>query len=167
VNSHAMGQIRPAFMNAWKRFSEVKSSVADVGKKIGGKVEQNIKTGIFQNACPLRMSYVLNYTGCPIPSAGYPVVSGGDGKWYIFRVNEMMTYLERTFGAPDKTAKPPKVTDFARLQGMMVVKGHGWSNALGHVTLWNGFACSDSCHLFADPDNGTFIPEVAALWKLA
>lgn len=58
---------------------EVNLSVADVGTKIGGKVQDNIKAGIFLNACPLRMSYVLNQMGVPIPSrpyAGILVVKG-------------------------------------------------------------------------------------------
>lgn len=89
-----------------------------------------------------------------------------DGKWYMYRVNDMMTFLEVKFGAPDKTAKAPKTDDFSGLKGLIVVKGNGWSNARGHVTLWNGTPCSDTCHLLADPDNGTFTPEVASLWKL-
>lgn len=141
-------------------------SVKEVGKRIGGKVGYNIEAGIFQNACPIRMSYVLNYNGIPIPRSGYAVVSGDDKKWYMFRVNEMMTFLERTFGMPDRTAKTPKTSDFVGVKGILVVKGHGWSNALGHVTLWDGNVCSDSCHLAADPDNGTFTPEVASLWTL-
>lgn len=161
-----MAQTRPRFGIAWTKFSEVNVPVADVGKKIGGKVEQNIKSGIFQNACPIRMSYVLNYTGVPIPLSTYAVVSGADRKWYMYRVNDMMTFLEKTFGAPDKTSKAPKPADFAGLKGLMVVKGNGWANARGHVTLWNGVTCSDSCHLLADPDNGSFTPEVAALWSL-
>ena len=84
---------RPSFAQSWMRFAEVNVPVADVGKKIGGKVEENIKSGIFQNACPIRMSYVLNYVGVAIPASGYAVVSGADKKWYIFRVNEMMTFL--------------------------------------------------------------------------
>jgi hypothetical protein len=40
--------------------------VADVGKKIGGNVQKNIDAHIFENACPIRMSYVLNKTGLPI-----------------------------------------------------------------------------------------------------
>ncbi|HCC0827642.1 TPA: hypothetical protein M3111_004710, partial [Escherichia coli] len=51
-------------------------------------------------------------------------------------------------------------------KGIIVVKGHGWSNARGHVTLWNGSVCSDQCHLLNDPDNGTFVPEVGILWVL-
>jgi len=73
-----MAQIRPFFGAAWAKFIEVNVPVADVGKKIGGKVEQNIASGVFQNACPIRMSYVLNYTGVPIPRTGYAVVSGAD-----------------------------------------------------------------------------------------
>jgi hypothetical protein len=157
---------RPAFSICWLKFSEVNVPVADVGAKIGGKVQQNIDGGIFQNACPIRMSYVLNYAGVPIPASPYSVVSGADKKWYMFRVNEMMTFLEKTFGKADKSAKAPQPTHFTGLKGLIVVKGHGWSNALGHVTLWNGSVCSDTCHLLADPDNGSFVPEVAALWKL-
>lgn len=41
-------------------------SVADVGRIIGGNVGQNISGGYFENACPIRMSYVLNATGFPI-----------------------------------------------------------------------------------------------------
>ena len=161
-----MAQIRPFFGAAWAKFIEVNVPVADVGKKIGGKVEQNIASGIFQNACPIRMSYVLNYTGVPIPRTGYAVVSGADSKWYMYRVNDMMSFLETAFGVADKTAKSPKTTDFSGLKGLIVVKGSGWSNARGHVTLWNGTTCSDTCHLLADPDNGSFTPEVASLWSL-
>jgi hypothetical protein len=153
-------------MQAWTRFFEVNLPVGAVGRKIGGKVEQNIKAGIFQNACPIRMSYVLNHSGVLIPAAGYSVVSGADGKWYMYRVHEMMAYLERTFGVADQIAKAPTVADFTGLKGIIVVKGHGWSDARGHITLWNGVTCSDTCHLLADPDNGPFTPDVAALWKL-
>ncbi len=101
-------QIRPFFGVAWMKFSEVNLPVPDVGAKIGGRVDQNIKSGIFQNACPIRMSYVLNYTGVPIPQNPYATASGSDGKWYRYRVNDMVTFLETTFGKPEKMAKSPK-----------------------------------------------------------
>ena len=37
-----MAQLRPFFGAAWAKFIEVNVPVADVGKKLGGKVEQNI-----------------------------------------------------------------------------------------------------------------------------
>ncbi|HEU0043320.1 type VI secretion system amidase effector protein Tae4 [Sphingomonas sp.] len=157
---------RPAFAPAWAKFAEVNVKVAGVGTKIGGKVEHNIVSGTFQNACPIRMSYVLNYTGVPVPSAGYHVVSGADKKWYMYRVPEMMQFLERSFGKADATHAAPTPQHFAGKKGILVVRGKGWSNAVGHVTLWNGGMCSDSCHLMEDPDNGTFTPDTASLWVL-
>lgn len=160
---------RPSFNTAWAAFMAVRVPVKEVGIKIGGKVRQNteLANGGFRNACPIRMSYVLNKTGFPIPkSARYAMVSGGDTMQYLYRVEDMMRYLEEAFGKPDKTAKPPTASDFSGMKGIIVVKGHGWLGANGHVTLWNGTTCSDSCHLMSDPDNGTFIPEVASLWKL-
>lgn len=160
---------RPSFNQAWNAFLKVKVSVSEVGKIIGGNVQQNIDmpVGGFQNACPIRMSYVLNMTGFPISKAyGLATVSGADGQQYIFRVNDMMVYLSRRFGSPDKTVQSPKPSDFSGMKGIVVVKGHGWGNAKGHVTLWDGYKCSDSCHLLNDPDNGAFTPETASIWTL-
>ena len=157
---------RPAFAQAWARFREINIPVLEVGAKIGGKVGRNISAGIFQNACPIRLSYVLNYTGSPVPSAGYNVVSGADKRWYMYRVSEMMLFLQRAFGKADVTAPSPKPSDFAGRHGIIAVKGQGWSNAVGHITLWNGSTCSDTCHLLADPDNGPFVPDTASLWIL-
>ncbi|MFT4171043.1 MAG: type VI secretion system amidase effector protein Tae4 [Rhodocyclaceae bacterium] len=147
----------------------VRVPVREVGKIIGGKVQQNIEMskGGFDNACPIRMSYVLNVTGFPIPKTGlHAMVSGADGSQYIYRLVDMMGYLERAFGKPDKTVRSPTEADFARTKGIIVVKGYGWRGARGHVTLWNGSACADSCHLLNDPDNGSFVAEVAHLWLL-
>ncbi|MBJ5024035.1 hypothetical protein JGF43_25155, partial [Salmonella enterica subsp. enterica serovar Agona] len=55
---------------------------------------------------------------------------------------------------------------FIGKKGIIVVKGHGWSNARGHVTVWNGSICADQGHLLNDPDNGPFVPEVGTLWIL-
>ncbi|WP_255553125.1 T6SS effector amidase Tae4 family protein [Denitromonas iodatirespirans] len=66
----------------------------------------------------------------------------------------------------DKDTATPTPDDFSQMQGIVVIKGHGWGNASGHVTLWNGTLCADSCHLLGDPDNGSFVPESGALWVL-
>lgn len=162
---------RPRFTAAWNAFLAVRLPVKMVGAKIGGNVQKNTdldpRLGGFVNACPIRMSYVLNKTRFPIAKSPlYKSVSGADGKQYLYRVTEMMEYLERYFGKPDKHVRHPVPKDFAKMKGILVVKGHGWDNAAGHVTLWNGFTCSDTCHLIDDPDNGKFVPDIAALWVL-
>jgi hypothetical protein len=159
---------RPLQATAWKRFQEINLPVAVVGEKIGGKVGLNIANGIFANACPIRISYMLNYSGFRIarPIAGYSAVSGADRKWYLFRVREMMDYLAATFGEADVTISDPAPVDLLGMQGIMVVRGSGWSDASGHVTLWDGTVCPDHCHLLGDPANGSFTPEIAKLWLL-
>lgn len=159
--------MRPSFGAAWNKFLEIRVDVSDVGNKIGGKVQDNISSGIFQNACPIRMSYVLNYTGISIPLRDkYKVVSGGDKKYYIYRVNDMVDFLKSRFGKPDIIVQNPQPDSFYGKQGIIVFEGVGWSNAVGHVTLWNGNVCSDDCHFIGSPDNGTFVPSKASLWIL-
>lgn len=132
----------------------VRVPVTTVGIIIGGNVQKNVElpVGGFKNACPIRMSYVLNKTGFPIrKDVRYKSVSGGDNMQYLFRVDDMMRYLEDTLGRPDKVVRSPKPADFANMKGIIVVKGHGWDNAKGHVTLWDGARCSDTCHLMNAP----------------
>ena len=161
---------RPSFKRAWAAFMEVNVPVPAVGYLIGGNVRKNIELPYdvgFQNACPIRMSYVFNKTGFLVPKcARYAVVSGADHRWYMYRVPDMLRYLEDTFGKPDKVVKQPKPEDFVGLQGILVTKGRGWRDAVGHVTLWDGGRCSDVCHLTGDPKNGKFVPDVASIWIL-
>jgi hypothetical protein len=162
-----MSSKRPSFAQAWNLFAKIRVSVKDVGNIIGGKVQVNTESGTFKNACPIRMSYVLNYSGFPVPAhQKYAVVSGKDGRQYMYHVNDMMDYLSSTFGAPDITVKSPHLSNFSGKKGILLIQGHGWRDAKGHVTLWNGATCSDTCHLTGDPENGNFIPDRASLWIL-
>ena len=86
------------------------------------------------------------------------MTSGADHMWYLYHVNDMMQYLEAVFGEPDKSAKSTSPADFKGMKGIIVIKGCGWGDAAGHVTLWNGTACSATCHLLHDPENVPFVP---------
>jgi len=162
---------RPNFHDAWRAFSQVNMSVANVGKVFGGKVKENIEIpktedGKWRNACPIRMSYVLNRTGFPIQPGKYEAVSARDGKWYMYRVSDMQLYLQDVFGKPEiEVNRPPVADDFREMKGILVVTGDGRGDARGHITLWNGLKCPDICHLVGD-NNGTFSPRRAALWIL-
>lgn len=158
---------RPNFDVAWRLFAQVNIPVKGVGDLIGGKIKVNTDAGIFQNACPIRISYVLNRVGIPIPRTPYKISSGADGRLYIIRVKDLLVFLEKTFGRPDFSARAPKPLNFAGEKGLLVVKGSGWGDASGHATLWNGTVCSDTCHLVGDAANGSFIPDNAYLWKFA
>jgi len=162
---------RPEFFNAWKRFSQVNVSVPLIGKIFGAKVKQNIEipkkeNGKWTNACVIRMSYVLNRTGFHIQPDKYGAVTARDGKWYMYRVNEMVLHLRDIFGPPDiEVDHVPTSNDFKNMRGILVVMRDGQGDARGHITLWNGSACADICY-FAGDDDETFKARNAALWVL-
>lgn len=144
---------RPTFLRMWKEFTKIygDGTIAIVGEMIGGKVQANIELGAteptqgFTNACAIRMSYCLNYSGVAIPRGEWKTVSGSDGNLYIYRVADLLKFLKYSFGKPDKTIKNPKVTDFDARKGILVFNVN-WSDASGHATLWNGSGCSDECY---------------------
>ena len=119
-------------------FADVKNaSVSEVGRIIGGKVQQNVESGIFKNACALRLSYAFNKAGNLIKSTDGAVSSGADGKWYLYRVADMEKYLKRI--TPEKdvlTGNQP--SDFVEKKGIIVFKDCNWVDASGHVDLYNG-----------------------------
>lgn len=113
------------------------------------------------------MSYVLNYCGIPIPSnSKYATVTGNDKKRYMFRVKDMIAFLPTVLGHADMSVASPTPAQFSGKQGIIIFTGHGWSDATGHVTLWNGNICSDDCHFLGSPGNGSFIPTNATFWSL-
>ena len=158
---------KPYIEDAWKSFNEVYNdvgkTVAGVGTKIGGKVNYNINEvpkgqGRFENACAIRMSYVLNQNGVKIPFISGQTVSGRTGDWYIFKVGTMTSYLKKVFGNPDLTFKDPQEISFSDKKGILVFDVDQWIDASGHATIWNGNTCSDKCYF---P-----IAKEAYLWEL-
>ncbi|AFC87454.1 T6SS effector amidase Tae4 family protein [Frateuria aurantia] len=163
-----MALVRPSFAAAWNRFKEIHLPVAEVGRKIGGYVQVNIASGDFRNACPLRMSYVLNDCGLRVPPPGrYHAVSGSDHRWYMYRVMEMKDFLIWAFGPAEVRVSTPSAQGFFGRRGILLFEGDGWGNARGHVTLWSGRACADECHFVGHSGNGSFMPTQACLWELA
>ncbi len=110
--------IKPSFIQALSKFQKVNVDVAQVGELIGGNVGVNIDMGVrepmkgFTNACAIRMSYVINYSGIRITRGVWKTVSGADKKWYIYRVKDLLIYLHEKFGKPDLTVRNPDVSDF-------------------------------------------------------
>jgi biotin carboxyl carrier protein len=163
---------RSNFRLAWNIFSLMNVNVNSVGKRIGGKVQENIdipekEQGKWTNACAVRMSLILNNTGFPIKQGKYPTVSGKMGGFYIYRLNDLISYLKDIFGEPDIVVnRIPTPDDFSLMKGILIVTGNGGGDASGHATLWNGSTCPDACRLAGDERNETFKPTKAVLWVL-
>ena len=119
-----------------KYFGEVKDlTVAEVGEKIGGKVGLNIKSGTFQNACAIRMSYAFNYSGKEIKKTDGTVSSGADKKWYLYRVKDFIKFLKNNYSNYETSSD---ISTFEGKKGVIVFEDCGWSDATGHVDLYDG-----------------------------
>lgn len=67
-------------------------------------------------------------------------------KWYIFKVADLISFIEANLGKPDITIKSNiDIKSFKDKKGLIVFNV-GWDDATGHATLWNGTGCSDSCY---------------------
>jgi hypothetical protein len=128
----------PAFQSMWDNYPADHEPAA-VKKAIGGKVD----AGWIENTCTIRLSHAFNYSGQPIPPnhPGLNTVSGGDGKFYAFRVREMRRYIEAKYGEPKLHASGPEAfLAVTNKRGVIMFDVRGWRDATGHFDVWNGKA---------------------------
>lgn len=122
-----------------------KGTSDEVKKKIGGGVD----AGWITNTCAIRLSRSFNYAGAPVPdsygnSRGQPALAirGGDKKLYALRVAEFRKWLTAKYGQPTISLKSgPYGTAPSQLQGkkgIICFVDCGWSDASGHLDLWDG-----------------------------
>ncbi len=139
-----MNSKRPKLNEAVRYFrhvyDDVGGSVSAAGKYVGGKVDYNVnkltvKQGKFENLCAIRLSYVLNNTGFKISKMGSKTVSGENGNWYLYRVEDMIKHLTKLFGKPDMSFVAPTPEKLAGNKGIIVFEVDGWINALGHAPM--------------------------------
>jgi hypothetical protein len=117
----------------------------DVKTSIGGKIDLPWLT----NTCVVRVSRAFNYSGQKIPKdfQGLETVEGGDGLRYAFRVDEFEYFMDKRFGNALIDVNKERFTDsikdsLGRLKGVIMFRVAGWSDATGHMDLWNGEECA-------------------------
>lgn len=136
-NELKMNIMNIAYSTLSSNFGKVKDlPTSAVGKLIGGKVEENIKAGFFTNACAIRLSYAFNYSGMPISRYDGATSSGKDKKWYLYRVTDMLSFIKQKIGGTPIKGK--KLEDFKGKKGIIIFRNCNWSDASGHVDLFNG-----------------------------
>lgn len=133
----------------WDAYPNPGGSAEAAKRTVGGQALAET----IQNTCVLRMSRSFNYSGHAIPNSPNDeilTIRGGDGLHYALRVREFVRYLRRKYGPPDLEHTYPgegggEVPDsFKGRQGVIVFEVDGWTDATGHVDLWNGTRCRHS-----------------------
>lgn len=135
---------RPNF-STFKKNYPGSLSAGDVYKLIGGKVYQNYQSDPqkYANSCALRLSRALNYSGVKIPYIAGQTGSGSDKNWYFYRVNDLKNYLIKIWGNPDLKGDQKKLQGKT---GIILFQDCGWSDATGHLDVWNGSSCEHECY---------------------
>lgn len=144
-----MAQARPKFSDMQSHYPT--GTADEVKALIGGRVN----AGWITNTCVIRLSRALNYSGDThkVPRGGtMNTVSGDDGLWYGFRVREFIPFFKDRYGPPDvelnsgdeehdiatgRIYGPPRL-----MRGVLALETDAWSDATGHVDLWDGTQCS-------------------------
>lgn len=143
---------RPRYSDLWNAYAEVGlMDAASVYDLVGGDAAalRSQKPDDYANACALRMSRAFNYgaykipTGTIIKNKSIYRVRGGDGMPYILRVDEMIDFLEYNWGHADLVMTRGGDGAISGKKGVIVVEVSGWSDARGHVVLWDGAKTGD------------------------
>jgi hypothetical protein len=143
-----------------QKYPTTPTSIPNIWTYIGGKIEYNgthpnpnshthPQEMIFSNSCATRMSRALNYSGGPIHHHSTGTASGGDGKWYLFRVADLHPELVRHFGRPKALNLANWRKDIAGKTGVLEFSA-SWANSTGHFTLWDGGAMINGANDEAD-----------------
>ena len=164
--------MRPAFSHARSastRIYDPANSAAKVAKVVGGYVARNINHSNprmrWKNTCAVRMSYILNQSGMPIPHVAGQTVSGAAGRWYFCRVKDLIAYLKMHWEHPEVVKYPPSGGGaLAGKKGLILFEVTGWTDAEGHATLFNGSTCYDHCY-FNEPE-ARYRTDRANFWSL-
>ncbi len=134
------------FDTMWDAYPNPGGTAAEARSTIGGAVDAQW----VRNTCVVRVSRALNRAGHPIPRSSTDEIltlRGGDGMHYALRVHEFARYLRRRYGSPDVDHTYPSgsggdvPSGFRGRRGVALFDVDIWSDATGHVDLWNGRRC--------------------------
>lgn len=110
-------------------------------KTPGVTINWVLNSGEVTNTCCIRLSHALNSGLNPIIKIGsIEMITGIKGK-YILKVSHMSKYLSLIYGKPDvNVSGDSKKFQDAVIgeKGIIVFKVRGWSDASGHIDLWDG-----------------------------
>ncbi|MEA1674151.1 T6SS effector amidase Tae4 family protein [Nitrospirillum sp. BR 11163] len=167
------------FNRMWAAFPDHATypTLKDLYTWLGGAAANNINEPGFGpngNTCASRMSVALNQSGVPILSstasaAGARTIGTADGSRIIYAVSDLRTYLRHTLGKPSLDNTSPFDDAFLNKQGIIAFSVN-WSNATGHIALWNGSNYREPSHdnyaAYVDPVNTKVKTSKGEFWEL-
>jgi len=148
---------------------------AQVYALVGGELlaMYNSNPEKFRNACALRVSRALNYSGVTIPHIPNSTYQGADGKYYFLSTARLYNWMIKSFGTSNALSLSTSdggtngslfQAQLAGNKGIYIMQAASPEqfHALGHATLFDGTSCvGDHCYFNAKGGVQKII-----LWKL-
>lgn len=125
----------------------------------------------YDNACALRVSRALNYSGVIIPNLPNQTFKGADGKYYFLSAKKLNAWMRKTFGTNPATQNTPFNPKHIHITGAqagvngvnlpnllagkkgiysLVSSNSNWASGHGDILLPNT-TCINGCHFFDAP----------------
>jgi uncharacterized membrane protein YgcG len=125
----------------------------------------------YDNACALRVSKALNYSGIIIPNLANQTFKGGDGKYYFLSAKKLNAWMRKTFGTNPATTITPFNANHIHITGdqagvngvnlpsllggkkgiySLVSSNSSWASGHGDILQPNG-TCINGCHFYDAP----------------
>lgn len=125
----------------------------------------------YDNACALRVSRALNYSGVIIPNLPNQTFKGADGKYYFLSAKKLNAWMRKTFGTNPATPNTPFNPKHIHITGAqagvhgvnlpnllggkkgiysLVSSNSNWASGHGDILLPNT-TCINGCHFFDAP----------------
>jgi len=168
--------MKPRLQRLWNEFPDHVQypNMAALYKMLGGAAEKNIHVegfGADGNTCASRLSVAFNKAGFPINAAIASAIRAqtlgtADGSRIIFRVSDFRNYLVRLLGSPVVDRSMPYDDSFRGKVGIIAFSVN-WSNASGHIALWNGVTYREPEHdNYASFVNANIRTSLGEFWEL-
>ncbi|MFP8967375.1 T6SS effector amidase Tae4 family protein [Pokkaliibacter sp. CJK22405] len=171
---------KPNFQKLWNSFPDHTKypTLKDLYTSLGGTVEKNIYVPGFGpngNTCASRMSVAFNHAGAPInraiaSNAGAQTISAEDGSKIIFNIRHFRNYLLKTLGTPSVDNITPFDDSFRGKKGIICFSVN-WSDATGHIALWNGRTYREPSHdnysTYINSSNSNVKTYLSEFWELS
>ncbi|AZA88291.1 hypothetical protein EG349_16685 [Chryseobacterium shandongense] len=125
----------------------------------------------YDNACALRVSRALNYSGVIIPNLPNQTFKGAEGKYYFLSAKKLNAWMRKTFGTNPATQNTPFNPKHIHITGIqagvhganlpnllggkkgiysLVSSDSNWASGHGDILLPNA-TCINGCHFFDAP----------------
>jgi len=168
---------KPVLSSIWAAFPDhvTHPTLRDLYTHLGGTAARNIETPGFGpngNTCASRLSMAFNAGGAPITiaaarAAGAQTLGAADGARIIFRVTEFRAYLIRLLGKPSLDDASPYDSAFRGRRGIVAFTV-SWSDASGHIALWDGARYREPKHdNYASYASGSAKTSRGEFWELS